>query len=103
MDPLRDGSIPNWAMLGIFSGGRYFIYASDELSMVKLEQEFANDEPSFADFAAAVTIPAHTYYTRLKMRMRTYHIGIGYSYNEALRNLMGHWNPDDKKVKEISR
>lgn len=102
MDPLSDGSIPNWAMLGIFSGGRYFIYASDELSQVEIDREFRNRASDFADFAAAVTIKQDVQ-TTLYMKLGQYHIGIGYSYSEALRNLMGHWNPDDKKVKEIGR
>lgn len=103
MDPLKDGSIPNWVMLGIFHGDRYYIYASDDLTEVDLPNEHRNRQSDFADFAAAATFPRDTHYTRLTMKFGTYHLGIGYSYSEALRNLMLHWNPDDKKVKEIGQ
>lgn len=100
---MRDGSIPNWAMLGIFHGDRFYVYASDELSEVDLQAEHANRTSGFADFAAAATFPQGTHATRMQMKFGTYHLGIGYSYGEALRNLMMHWNPDDKKVKEIGQ
>lgn len=88
-------------MLGIYSGGRYFIYASDELSGVELQRVHDDFDDAFADFARLVTY--NNSRMVITMTLRKLYVGIGLSYNEALRNLMGHWNPDDKQVKEIGR
>lgn len=101
MDPLSGGAHPNWVMLGIYSGGKYFIYASDELSVVELQRVHDDFDDRFADFARLVTY--NNVKTLLTMRLFKFYVGIGNSYNEALRNLMNAWNPDDKQVKEIER
>lgn len=88
-------------MLGVYSGGRYFIYASDELTNVEIERHFDDFDRRFADFAKLITY--NNSRMTLTMGLRKFYVGVGDSYNEALRALMGGWNPDDKQVKEISR
>lgn len=94
------GPDPNWVMVGTTQpDGTVVILASTDLSQAELRHE---TEWLWDDLGPRRLHRLAFSWCELTVRMGTYVMASGSTYEEALRRLFEHWSPATAKPRELS-
>lgn len=87
-------SLPSWTIFGMHFNDRYYVWATDQLLEIEIQQGLQANPWSCVPYGE----------TRVVMSIRGYTVAEGADWQEALRNLFGAsgWDPDrQQKRREI--